>query len=225
MTNLGLHPVFIQLRVFFQERPDGVPVEVLRVHPEQDLALMRTVGWVSSAQPLNVSDPLPEVREGQPVFLVGYPTGLNSVVARLEYREQAELEKATGSNDYAKALRLARRRQLRPSVTGGFLWEVLPDTLVYDAHTTGGSSGGPLLDRGGRLLGVNAAHLSQFRAINYGIPIRIGQQLLEGRGLETAGPTREMPELVGRTETGSRRSSLNNLSNRPSIKRLDGWQR
>ena len=134
----GLHPVFIRLRVFFQERSDGVPVEVLRVHPEQDLALMRTVGWVPAAQPLNVSDPPPEVREGQPVFLVGYPAGLNAVVARLEYREQAELEKATGSNDYAKALLLARRRQLRPSVTGGFLWEVLPDTLVYDAHTTGG---------------------------------------------------------------------------------------
>ena len=135
----GLHPVFIRLRVFFQERSDGVPVEVLwrapRAGPGPDahgrLGPCRTTTETSP-------DPPPEVREGRPVFLVGYPAGLNAVVARLEYREQAELEKATGSNDYAKALLLARRRQLRPSVTGGFLWEVLPRSSVYDAHTTGG---------------------------------------------------------------------------------------
>jgi hypothetical protein len=109
----------------------------------------KAVGWAPSAQPLTVPDHPPEVREGQPVFLVGYPTGLDAVVARLEYKEQAELEKATGSSDYAKALLLAQRQQLRPSITGGFLWEVLPHTLVYDAHTAGGSSGGPLLDRQG----------------------------------------------------------------------------
>jgi serine protease Do len=192
----GFRPVFIQLRAFFQERSDGVPIEVLRLDAEQDLALVRTVGWIPIAQPLNVPDHPPEVREGQPVFLVGYPTGLDAVVARLEYKEQAELEKATGSSDYAKALLLAQRQQLRPSITGGFLWEVLPRTLVYDAHTTGGSSGGPLLDRQGRVLGVNAAHLSEFRAINYGIPIRFGQELLQGHGLEPSGPTRETPELV-----------------------------
>ena len=91
--------------------------------------------------------------------------------------------------------------------------------LSYPAAAAAFGFGGPLLDRQGRLLGVNVAHLSEFRAINYGIPIRIGQQLLEGRGLEAAGPTREMPELVGPTETGSR-SSLNNLSNRRSINGL-----
>jgi serine protease Do len=191
----GLRPVFIQLRAFFQERSDGVPIEVLQVDTELDVALVRTVGWIPGAKSLSVH---PEsVREGAPVFLVGYPTGLDAVVSRLEYKEQAELEKATGNNDYAKALILAQRKELRPSITGGFLWEVLPNTLVYDAHTIGGSSGGPVLDRQGQVIGINAAYLSGFRAINYGIPIRFGQELLQGRGQKAQGAIRETPELVG----------------------------
>ncbi|MBI4524134.1 MAG: trypsin-like peptidase domain-containing protein [Deltaproteobacteria bacterium] len=106
------------------------------------------------------------------------------------------LEKATGSDGYAKALLLAKRKELRPSMTGGFLWEVLPNTLVYDAHTTGGSSGGPVLDRQGRVIGINAAYLSGFRAINYGIPIRFGQELLQSRGRKAEGPTRETPTII-----------------------------
>jgi hypothetical protein len=160
------------------------------------LALVLTLGWVPSAQPLNVLSYPPEIREGQPVFLVGYPTGLNAVVARLETKESAELEKTTSGDSYAKALLLAERQQLRPSITGGFLWEALPDVLIYDAHTAHGASGGPLLDRQGRVIGINSAYLSAFRAINYGIPIRFGQKLLQGGGLKAGGATRETPKAI-----------------------------
>lgn len=196
----GLRPVFIHLRAFFQDGFDAVPIEVLRVDAEQDVALLRALGSVPHTQPLTVPAQAPEVREGQPVFLVGYPTGVDALVARLDYREQVELEKATGGSDYAKARLLAQRQQLRPSITGGFLWEILPHTLVYDAHSTGGSSGGPVLDRQGRLIGINAAYLSGFRAINYGIPIRFGQELLQGGGQEAEVPT-ELPRLVGTVES------------------------
>jgi S1-C subfamily serine protease len=190
----GLRPVFLLLRAFFQERDEAVPIEVLRADATKDIALVRTVGWVPSAEPLPLypeSDPL---EDGQPVILMGYPTGLEAILAKLETAERVALEKA-GAYTYATVEYLARTHQLRPSITGGFLWEALPNTLVYDARTTGGGSGGPLLDRQGRVIGVNEAYLPDFQGGNYAVPIRFGHALLEGGGLAAAAPTRETPEL------------------------------
>jgi S1-C subfamily serine protease len=192
----GLRPVFIRLKVFFPERSLSVPIEVIRVDAELDVALARTVGWIPDVEPLSVHSDSKRVREGQPVFVVGYPTGLDAVLARLETKEQAELEKAAANDSYAKARLLSQRQQIRPSITGGFLWEVLPNTLVYDAHTTGGASGGPVLDSQGRVIGINTAYLSSFRGINYGVPIKVGQDLLRGRGRKVEGPTRETPNII-----------------------------
>jgi S1-C subfamily serine protease len=189
----GLRPVFLLLRAFFQERDEAVPVEVLRVDATLDIALVRTVGWAPSAEPLPLypeSDPL---EDGHPVILMGYPTGLEAMLAKLETAERVALE-AGGGYNYATVEYLARTHQLRPSITGGFLWEVLSNTLVYDARTTGGGSGGPLLDRHGRVIGVNEAYLPDFQGGNYAVPIRFGQALLKGGGIVAAGPTQETPE-------------------------------
>jgi S1-C subfamily serine protease len=192
----GLRPVFLRLRAFFQEQIEAVPIEVLRMDAEQDIALVRTVGWVPSAEPLPIHPTPGAVPEGQPVILIGYPTGLDAVLAKLDAPELNALEAATGADGYAMTERLARAHQLLPSITSGFLWEVLPHVLVYDAQTAGGGSGGPLLDRQGRVIGVNTAYLPEFRGGNFGVPIRFGQVLLDGRGVEASAPARETTDLV-----------------------------
>jgi len=191
----GLRPVFLRLRAFFQERIEAAPLEVLRVDAEQDIALVKTVGWTPAADPLPIHPTREAVPEGQPVILIGYPTGLDAVLAKLDTPDQAALEAATGGDGYAMAERLSQAHQLLPTITSGFLWEALPHILVYDAQTTDGGSGGPLLDRQGRVLGVNTAYLPGFRGGNFGVPIRFGQALLEGRGIEAGAPARETPEL------------------------------
>ena len=192
----GLRPVFLRLRAFFQGQIEAVPIEVLRVDADQDIALVKTVGWVPSAEPLSIHPQADRILEGQPVILIGYPTGLDAVLAKLDTPEVTALEAATGADGYAMTERLAETQRLRPTITGGFLWEALPHVLVYDAQTTGGGSGGPLLDRQGRVIGVNTAYLPEFRGGNFGVPIRFGQDLLEGRGLPADGPARETPDLV-----------------------------
>jgi len=191
----GLRPVFLRLRAFFQERVEAVPIEVVRVDAMHDIALVRTLGWIPAAEPLPFHPSPEQFGEGQPVILIGYPTGLEAVLAKLDPAERASLE-VGGAYSYATVEYLARTHQLRPSITGGFLWEVLPNTLVYDARTTGGGSGGPLLDRQGRVIGVNEAYLPSFEGGNYAVPIRFGRALLAGGGLAAAAPTRETPELL-----------------------------
>ena len=191
----GMRPVFLVLRAFFQERIGAVPLEVLRVDPTKDIALVRTAGWAPSAEPLPLYPESEPLEDGQPVILMGYPTGLDAMLARLETPERLALE-AGGAYNYATVEYLARTHQLRPSVTGGFLWEVLPNTLTYDARTARGGSGGPLLDRFGRVIGVNEAYLPDFQGGNYAVPIRFGQALLKSGGIVAAAPTHETPELL-----------------------------
>jgi hypothetical protein len=130
------------------------------------------------------------------VILVGYPTGIEALLARLEYGERATLERATKSDYYLMVELLARHNEVRPSITGGYLWEVLPNTLIYDARTAAGGSGGPLLDHQGRVIGVNAAYLPNFSGGNYAVPVRFAMELLSGGGINAMGATREMPNLV-----------------------------
>jgi S1-C subfamily serine protease len=178
----GLKPIFIRLRAFFQERPTGVPIEVLRIDEKLDIALVKTVGWSPSAQPLALHSDSTEVEEGQPIILIGYPTGLEAVLAKLDDAQKANIEEETGACSYQTAQKLSEQKRLRATITSGFLWEVLPHVLVYDARTIGGGSGGPLLDWNGTVLGVNAAYLEDFQGGNYGVPADAGKRLLAGGG-------------------------------------------
>jgi S1-C subfamily serine protease len=196
LLDAGFRPVLLRLRAFFQERETGVPIEVLRVDPEQDIALARTIGWTPSAAPLPLHPDPGTVEDGQPVMLMGFPTGLDAIMAKLETAERIAIESVTGAYSYETVERLAELHHLRPTVTGGFLWENLPHVVVYDARTKGGGSGGPLLDREGHVIGVNAAYLSEFQGGNYGVPIQFGRRLLGGGGMVANGPTRETPEIL-----------------------------
>ena len=192
----GLHPVFLRLRAFFEERADPVPLEVLRVHEEKDIALTRTIGWIPTAEPLSLLPESEHLEEGRRVILIGYPTGLDALLAKLDYAERSELEIATKGNGYAMTQLLARSNQLRPTITGGYVWEVLPNTLVYDARTGPEGSGGPVLDDHGKVVGVNEAYFSSFQGGNYAVPIQFGWVLLHGGGILAAGATRETPTEV-----------------------------
>jgi S1-C subfamily serine protease len=196
LLDAGLRSAFLQLRAFFQERADPVPVEVLRVDPELDVALMRTVGWTPTADPLPIHPEPNRITEGQAVMLVGFPTGLDAVLSKLSDQEYAALERAGGAERYATAEYLAREDRLSATITGGFVWEIRPHVLVYDARTSGGGSGGPVLDRQGQVIGVNAAYLEEFEGGNYGVPIQAGLRLMSGEGQPATAASRERPDLL-----------------------------
>lgn len=181
----GLKPVFIRLRAFFQERSTGVPIEVMRIDEKLDIAVVKTIDWIPAAQPLALHPDSAKVEEGQPIILIGYPTGLEAVLAKLEDAEQSTIKEQSGACSYRTAERLSGQKHLRATITSGFLWEVLPHVLVYDARTIGGGSGGPLLDWSGTVIGVNAAYLEEFQGGNYGIPINFGRKLLSGGGAKS----------------------------------------
>jgi S1-C subfamily serine protease len=64
-------------------------------------------------------------------------------------------------------------------VTQGHIGDILADKIVYDAQTTSGGSGGPLINRDGQVIGVTYAVVRGFGGSNFGVPIRYAQPLLK----------------------------------------------
>jgi serine protease Do len=120
-----------RLQVFLLAPSRGVPAKVLGLDRETDLAVLKLEGE-KDLTALSFGDS-ENLREGQLVFAFGSPLGLE--------------------NSVSMGVVSAVARQLRPD-----------DPMIYvqtDASVNPGNSGGPLVDSGGRVVGLNTAILSQ----------------------------------------------------------------
>ena len=67
---------------------------------------------------------------------------------------------------------------ITPLSSGGIVGNAGAQAVVYDAETTHGGSGGPVLNPRGQVVAVNAAIMPEFGGSNLGVPaLRIGPLL------------------------------------------------
>jgi S1-C subfamily serine protease len=161
-------PRFIYLRLYFPGRKQGIACDPSRavISEKSDLAALRF-------DP--PADPLPEPLQlatkadlvaGRRVILLGYPSGLNALLAR------AEDSVAGNAIDPLELLdALSDRDLIRPLPTSGHISDVVGRKMLFDAPTAVGGSGAPLLDARGRVLGVNYGILKSFSGANFGVPV------------------------------------------------------
>ncbi len=84
---------------------------------------------------------------------------------------------------YRRRGRLAEKGHIAPLASRGIVSQATPVTIVYDAETTHGGSGGPVLDIDGSVVAVNAAILPEYGGSNLGVPVAKVRTLLEDAGL------------------------------------------
>ena len=119
----------------------------------------------------------PHALRGQRAIVLGYPTGINAVLAKADAEVAEEI--ASKAKDLTGLIaELARRGMISPVATQGALNDVQDKKLVYDASTTSGGSGGPVFGVAGTVIGVNFAILREFGGSNFGVPIRFAKELL-----------------------------------------------
>jgi S1-C subfamily serine protease len=82
------------------------------------------------------------------------------------------------------AERLSEAGFIRPLASRGIVGQRSAETVVYDAETTYGGSGGPVLDVEGQVVAVNTAIIPGYGGSNFGIPIEFAHRLLETVGRE-----------------------------------------
>jgi S1-C subfamily serine protease len=190
LRELGVEPRLAALRAFFPGLTEPVLLTQGRASDSADL-LRLTATLPSGAVPVLPLDAAP-TRPGRPVVVLGYPAGVELLLARIEPGILRTLvpdgveDIADDTVDVPRLLaELARRRLIRPHASWGHVVEVRPHLITYDARTTIGASGGPILSAAGRVVGVNQAVLLGFDGVAFGVPIRHGLALLRGRSLRS----------------------------------------
>ena len=115
---------------------------------------------------------------GDEVIVMGYPTGLRSMLAQSGADFIRELQETENTGFWSVAERLAEKGYIAPLSSRGIVGQVSPTTIVYDAETTHGGSGGPVLDINGEVVAVNAAILPEYGGSNLGVPVSEVRALL-----------------------------------------------
>jgi serine protease Do len=164
------------MEAYFPGSQAPMPMHVESVSENFDLGLASVALPASHPKPVTI-DPQGAI-SGDPVVLIGYPTGVEGILARVDDATLKRIAHAAGNDTGDLMLELARRKLIRPLVTQGHLGVVGSDRLVYDAQTTSGGSGGPLFNASGKVIGVNFAILSGFSGSNFAVPISHATEML-----------------------------------------------
>jgi DNA-binding response OmpR family regulator/S1-C subfamily serine protease len=175
----GLEPVIADMTAYFPGEANGVPVGISQISQEADLAVVH--GDLSELKrPMLKLDARKEAAvSGEVLISFGYATGIDAILARAGDETVRAIVKVSGGDPKLILSELAKRKLIRPLVTQGHVGDVLSDKIVYDAQTTSGGSGGPLLNRDGGVIGVTFAVVKGFGGSNFGVPIRFASPLLK----------------------------------------------
>lgn len=145
-----------RIGVVFNGTPQNFRADLIRVHPDADLALIRAS--VHRGFP-TVKKIAPATRNGvmgEPVAVLGFPLGVDIAQGQ----------------DWSKV-------GAAVTLTLGTVSRVLPELLQLDSYGAQGASGSPIFDRDGNVIGVlYAGQPGSNGRIIYAVPARYVQELL-----------------------------------------------
>lgn len=162
---------------YFPGVSQGIAAKLDRISTQADLATLKLqTPAPAKAALLKLDDRSEASVTGDPVVLIGYPTGIEGILARAGSDITRKI--AENAQDVTQIVsQLAAQDLIRPTTTQGHIGDILTDKIVYDAATTVGGSGGPLFNRDGKVIGVNFAILKDFGGSNLAVPVRYADEL------------------------------------------------
>ena len=175
----GVDAFALSYMAYFPGIAQGIAAKVNRISKIADLATLKLQDPPPpQAASLELDDRSEASVSGDPVILIGYPTGIEGILARADSDIRQKL--AENANDVTGIVsQLAAQQLIRPTITQGHIGDILKDKIVYDAATTVGGSGGPLFNLDGKVIGVNVSILRDFGGSNMAIPVRYADELLK----------------------------------------------
>ncbi len=176
----GMEPELIRFIGYLPEVIEPFTVKLLKFSEEADLAILQCSDITGRLPHLTVGDTPP--KPGDEVIVMGYPTGLRSMLAQTGKAFIEELQESEDLDFWQIAARLSEEKFIRPLASRGIVGQVTRAAVVYDAETTHGGSGGPVLDMDGNVIAVNAAIIPEYGGSNIGVPAEEVKRLLQAAG-------------------------------------------
>lgn len=173
----GFEPEMMVLRVFFPGEDNPYLLSEVALSDRADVAILRTDRVPQRNMPVILAgDDLPQV--GEPVMMLSYPGSVDTLLARaVPSISQAILAKA-GGDPVRLVDEVAHQQLIRPLATQGHVSDVSPEVITYEAASSSGSSGAPIFNRAGVVIGVNHATLQRVEGVHVALPIRFVTDLL-----------------------------------------------
>jgi S1-C subfamily serine protease len=189
-------PRLKKLTAYFPDHPQPYVLKFKQAAPRDDLSVcMLDVKDLPNDIPvLPLESDSGAVAVGNSVVMMGYPSGLDRLLALLDDSESRGIQQRYGSNESLLG-HLSETKRIQPLTTQGSITDLRFDVrrIAYDARTAEGGSGAPLFGPSGRVIGVNFAVFTENQASNFAVPIRYAIALLERSGwqlpTEKEGPT------------------------------------
>ena len=174
----GVDPYVLFYEAYFPGQSAAVRAKPDRISSKADVATLKLEGpGPTHAELLELDDRREASVTGEPVVLMGYPTGVEGILARAGSEVTRKI--AGGAQNVSQIMsQIASQQLIRPTTTQGHIGDVLKDKIVYDAATTSGGSGGPLFNRSGKVIGINFAVIKDFGGSNLAVPARYANDLL-----------------------------------------------
>jgi S1-C subfamily serine protease len=175
----GYKPQMLLFRAFFPGQTHPFDLTVKAVDEEEDIAILhsRLGGGTVPVLPCAVEQD--DLKVGQTVIVLGYPTGFDLLLARMK---KSELDRIVGSGGVTfeeVALKMARRGLIQPTATRGMCGRVNAGRVLYDAPTAVGGSGAPVIGQAGKVVAINTALMKGFPGTNFGVPVSRVLELLK----------------------------------------------
>ncbi|HJO05561.1 MAG TPA: trypsin-like peptidase domain-containing protein [Acidobacteriota bacterium] len=172
----GFTPIMQRLVGYLPGIGEPFDLSVQASHAQADVAILHSVDLGDHAAGLRLAEALPGI--GDEVLVLGYPAGIRALLARAEPTFVSRLLSQGSVGFWDLAGHLARGDHVAPLATVGSIGQITAGAIVYDAETTHGGSGGPVLTLDGAVVAVNAAVLPEFSGSNLGVPVQRLRQLL-----------------------------------------------
>jgi hypothetical protein len=175
----GFKPRFVVFRGFFPRETEPFELKTERVSESVDLAVVRLELKKRSVPVLSLDTTGKGAVAGQPVVVLGYPAGLEALLAKADSSLVRQILTDSGMNSERVTEALGKKGLIRPSSTQGHIGDVTLTDIVFDAPTTQGGSGGPVLNKSGKVIAVEYAVLTRFEGSSFGVPIVYALELLK----------------------------------------------